>query len=40
VKLAGGTRIAQGIILPRPRVTWVVADADGIGRGGFGSTGH
>ncbi len=40
VKLAGGTRVAQGIIVPRPRVRWVVADATGPGRGGFGSTGH
>ena len=40
VMLTAGTRIAQGIILPRPRVTWVVADAEGTGRGGFGSTGH
>ena len=38
--LTAGTRIAQGIILPRPRVKWVVADADGTGRGGFGSTGR
>jgi len=40
VMLTAGTRIAQGIILPRPRVTWVEADADGTGRGGFGSTGR
>jgi len=40
VRLAGGTRIAQGIILPRPRVTWVVADATNPTRGGFGSTGR
>jgi dUTP pyrophosphatase len=39
-RLAAGTRIAQGIILARPRVTWVVADAAGADRGGFGSTGH
>jgi dUTP pyrophosphatase len=39
VQLAGGTRVAQGIILPRPRVEWVVADATGSTRGGFGSTG-
>jgi dUTP pyrophosphatase len=38
-RLAGGTRVAQGIILPRPRVEWVVADATGSTRGGFGSTG-
>jgi dUTP diphosphatase len=40
VRIASGTRIAQGIILARPRVTWVLADADGAGRGGFGSTGR
>jgi dUTP pyrophosphatase len=40
VRLAGGTRVAQGIILPRPRVQWVVADAGGPTRGGFGSTGR
>lgn len=40
VKIPGGTRVAQGIILPRPRVRWVVAEATGPGRGGFGSTGH
>ena len=40
VRLAAGTRIAQGIILPRPRVEWVVADATGPTRGGFGSTGR
>jgi dUTP pyrophosphatase len=39
VRLTGGTRVAQGIILPRPRVEWVVADATGSTRGGFGSTG-
>ncbi|MEB2284536.1 MAG: hypothetical protein B6D46_05060 [Polyangiaceae bacterium UTPRO1] len=40
VAIPGGTRVAQGIIFPRPRVRWVVADATGPGRGGFGSTGH
>jgi len=40
VRLAGGTRVAQGIIFPRPRVQWVVADATGATRGGFGSTGR
>ena len=40
VRLAAGTRVAQGIILPRPRVEWVVADATGPTRGGFGSTGR
>ena len=37
--LTAGTRVAQGIILARPRVTWVEGDADGTDRGGFGSTG-
>jgi dUTP pyrophosphatase len=40
VRLAAGTRVAQGIILSRPRVTWVVADATNPTRGGFGSTGR
>jgi dUTP pyrophosphatase len=40
VAVTAGTRIAQGIILQRPRVTWVEAEADGSDRGGFGSTGH
>jgi dUTP pyrophosphatase len=40
VRIPGGTRIAQGIVFPRPRVRWVVAEPRGPGRGGFGSTGH
>lgn len=40
VRVAAGTRIAQGIVFPRPRVRFVVAEATGPGRGGFGSTGH
>lgn len=40
VRLEAGTRVAQGIILARPRVQWVEADASGSGRGGFGSTGR
>jgi dUTP pyrophosphatase len=40
VRIRAGTRIAQGIILPRPRVRWIEADATGAGRGGFGSTGR
>ncbi len=40
VHVPAGTRVAQGIIFPRPRVTWVVADATAPGRGGFGSTGR
>jgi dUTP pyrophosphatase len=38
--LARGDRIAQGIILPAPRVTWVEIDElDAPSRGGFGATG-
>src|SRR4029077_20568062 len=33
VRLAAGTRVAQGIVLVRPRVTWVEGDASGAGRG-------
>jgi len=40
VTVAAGTRIAQGIVLHRPRVRWVEGEAGGTGRGGFGSTGH
>ena len=40
VGLAAGTRIAQGIILARPRVQWLEADTSGSTRGGFGSTGR
>jgi dUTPase len=40
VRVAAGTRIAQGIVFARPRVTWVEADVSGTGRGGFGSTGR
>ena len=40
VAVAAGTRIAQGIVLARPRVRWVEGDASGSDRGGFGSTGH
>ncbi|MCC6847945.1 MAG: dUTP diphosphatase [Deltaproteobacteria bacterium] len=40
VRVPAGTRIAQGIVFPRPRVRWVVTEATGPGRGGFGSTGH
>ncbi|MGE0394285.1 MAG: dUTP diphosphatase [Vicinamibacterales bacterium] len=40
VQVARGDRLAQGIILPAPRVTWdeVSGIRDGS-RGGFGSTG-
>lgn len=40
VRLEAGTRVAQGIVLARPRVQWVEGDAGGVGRGGFGSTGR
>ena len=40
VSVAKGDRIAQGIFLPSPRVTWVEVDAlDKRSRGGFGATG-
>lgn len=40
VRVEAGTRVAQGMILARPRVQWVEADAAGSTRGGFGSTGR
>jgi dUTP pyrophosphatase len=41
VHLAAGDRIAQGIILPSPRVTWdEVGELRGQSRGGFGATGR
>lgn len=40
VRVPGATRLAQGIVFPRPRVRFLVAEASGTGRGGFGSTGH
>ena len=40
VTLVPGDRIAQGIILPAPRVTWIEVDAlSAPTRGGFGATG-
>jgi dUTP pyrophosphatase len=40
VTIRRGDRIAQGIVLPAPRVTWVEsAHAGGSSRGGFGSSG-
>jgi dUTP pyrophosphatase len=40
VTLARGERIAQGIILPAPRVTWIeIDDLSSPSRGGFGATG-
>ena len=41
VTVALGERIAQGIVLPAPRVTWVeVEDMAAPTRGGFGATGR
>jgi dUTP pyrophosphatase len=41
VKLASGDRIAQGIILPSPRVEWEeVTEIRSESRGGFGATGR
>jgi dUTP pyrophosphatase len=40
VTVQRGDRLAQGIVLPAPRVTWEEHDdAEGPSRGGFGSTG-
>jgi dUTP pyrophosphatase len=40
VKIARGDRLAQGIVLPAPRVTWEeVSEIREVTRGGFGSTG-
>jgi len=40
VQLTAGTRICQGIILPRPQIHFEEGPAQGTARGGFGSTGH
>ncbi|NOT43937.1 MAG: dUTP diphosphatase [Acidobacteria bacterium] len=41
VHVARGDRLAQGIVLPAPRVEWEEVDALGeVARGGFGSTGR
>lgn len=41
VTVRPGDRLAQGIVLPAPRVTWdEVTDARRETRGGFGSTGR
>jgi dUTP pyrophosphatase len=41
VTIKRGDRLAQGIVLPAPRVTWQeVSDMRQETRGGFGSTGH
>jgi dUTP pyrophosphatase len=40
VKISRGDRLAQGIVLPAPRVTWEeVTEIRELTRGGFGSTG-
>ena len=40
VQIRRGDRLAQGIVLPAPHVTWEeVAGIRGEARGGFGSTG-
>lgn len=41
VCLAAGDRVAQGVILPNPKVLMeeITGDVDGENRGGFGSTG-
>jgi dUTP pyrophosphatase len=40
VPIARGDRLAQGIVLPAPRVTWEeVAELRDVTRGGFGATG-
>jgi len=39
-KLERGARIAQGIVLPAPRVEWEEVEATAPSRGGFGSTGN
>ena len=39
VNLERGARIAQGIVLPAPRVEWEEVAATAPSRGGFGSTG-
>ncbi len=41
VHVRRGDRLAQGIVLPAPRVTWEeVAEIRDVARGGFGATGH
>ncbi|MBU1032649.1 MAG: dUTP diphosphatase [Patescibacteria group bacterium] len=39
VTISSGTRIAQAIIYPRPKIEFEEGAADGPSRGGFGSTG-
>jgi dUTP pyrophosphatase len=41
VTIKRGDRLAQGIVLPAPRVTWEeVSDIRDVTRGGFGATGN
>jgi dUTP pyrophosphatase len=41
VTISRGDRLAQGIVLPAPRVTWEeVSEIREVTRGGFGATGH
>lgn len=41
VHVRRGDRLAQGVVLPAPRVTWEeVADIRPVTRGGFGATGN
>ncbi|MGE0816034.1 MAG: dUTP diphosphatase [Vicinamibacterales bacterium] len=40
VTVQRGDRIAQGMVLAAPRVSFVEGAAEGPSRGGFGSTGH
>ena len=41
VQVKRGDRLAQGIVLPAPRVSWQeVRDLREVTRGGFGATGH
>ena len=39
VTIERGARIAQGIVLPAPRIEWEEVEATAPSRGGFGSTG-
>jgi dUTP pyrophosphatase len=40
ITIAAGSRVAQGMIMPRPRVTFVEGPAGTADRGGFGTTGY
>jgi dUTP pyrophosphatase len=41
VHVARGDRLAQGIVLPAPRISWnEVAELQSATRGGFGTTGN